>query len=593
MAVNGKLRKTDYESWSKPELIREIKKLEKRKRYGIVWDEERTKEIFEEEVQQKLPVLTEVKSNKIQTNQNQSFNVLIEGDNYHALSVLNYTHKGKIDVIYIDPPYNTGNDDSFRYNDKIIDREDSYRHSKWLSYMSKRLKLAKNILKNTGIVFVSVDDNEVAQLKLLCDEIFGEDNFIAKIIVVSNRKGRHYLQIAISHEYILCYSKKPDPSLNKVAKDVSSLKYEDEKGKFDLWELRNRNPKFNRENRPNLFYPIYIDQSLKDNYDNCSVSLKKSKSYNIEIFPKNTEGVDGCWRWSKKKFLENITPDDPKSSDVVARQRRDGGWNIYQKARSDTTRPSSIWDEKEMTTENGTVQLREIFGKAVFEHPKPVELVKKCITLATTKDSIILDFFAGSGTTGHAVLELNNEDDGNRKFILCTNNENQICTDVCYPRVKKVIDGYKNSTGEKITGLGGNLKYFKTEFVSWEPTDRNKRDLVQKSTELLCLKEDCFDLVQEGKQFKIFKNHEDRYLGIIYYFDGIEAFKKEIAKLDKKINTYVFSLSDIIDEEEFQEVSELVNLKPIPASILNVYRRIFAYVQTKKLSREVQSRTDG
>ena len=452
--------------------------------------------------------------------------------------------------------------------------------------------MAKNVLKNTGIIFISVDDNEVAQLKLLCDEIFGEDNFIAKIIVISNRKGRHYLQIAVTHEYILCYSKKPEPTLNKIAKDISNLKYEDKKSKFDLWELRNRNPKFNRENRPNLFYPVYANLSLRDDFGNCAVSLKKIKSYNIEIFPKNTEGIDGCWRWSKKKFLENMIHDNPNSSDVIAKQRRDGGWNVYQKSRSDTTRPNSVWDEKEMTTENGTIQLRNIFGKAVFEHPKPVELVKKCIMLATNKDSIVLDFFAGSGTTAHAVLESNKEDDGKRKFIVCTNNENNICTEVCYTRIKKVVNGYTNLKKEKVEGLEGNLKYFKTEFVSWEPIDKNKRELVEKSTEMLCLKEDCFELIKEGEQFRIFKNHEDRYLGIIYYYDGIEPFKKEAVKLNKKINTYVFSLSDIIDEDEFQEVDQLVNLKPIPSAILNVYRKIFAYVQTKKLPRKIQSRTD-
>ena len=223
-----------------------------------------------------------------------------------------------------------------------------------------------------------------------------------------------------------------------------------------------------------------------------------------------------------------------------------------------------------------------------FDTPKPIKLIKRILEIASCQNSIILDFMAGSGTTGHAVLQLNKEDGGHRKFILCTNNENNICTDVCYPRLKKVIKGYKNSKGEKIEGLGGNLKYFKTSFVDSEPTDYNKKIMVEQSTEMLCLKEDCFELVREGKSFKIFKNSSDNYLGIILYYDGIDSFKKEILKLDKKINAYVFSLNDTVDEKDFVGIDHLVNIKPIPSAILNVYKRIFAYVQTKKLSRKAR-----
>ncbi len=563
MAVNGKTREIDYKKWSQSELIKEIQKLNKRKKYGLIWDEEKTKEIFEEEIQKKLPVLKDVTKNGIE-DKSKPNNILIEGDNYHTLSVLNYTHMEKIDVIYIDPPYNTGNE--FTFNDYKVEKEDSYKHSKWISYMNKRLTLSKRLLSDKGVIFISIDDNEQAQLKILCDEIFGKDNFIAQIIVVSNRKGRHYLEIAVMHEYVLCYSKKLDILLNKLPKNMEDKKHKDKKGKYELWELRNRNPKFNKGNRPNLFYPAYVNESITDEYKNCAVSLTKNDDYNIEIFPRNREGLDGCWRWSKKKFLENITPDDPISSELVAKKRRDQGWNLYQKSRSDSSHSKSVWDEKEMTTETGTIELRNIFNNSVFDHPKPVELIRKIIMLATTKNSIILDFMAGSGTTGQAVLQLNKEDGGNRKFILCTNNENNICTNVCYPRLKKVIKGYKNLKNEKIEGLGGNLKYFKTSFVDSEPTDQNKKIMVEQSTEMLCLKEDCFELIKKGKQFKIFKNHENKYLGIIYYYDGIEPFKKEVLKLDKKINTYVFSLTDEVNADEFEYVRSLVTLKPIPSA---------------------------
>ena len=218
-----------------------------------------------------------------------------------------------------------------------------------------------------------------------------------------------------------------------------------------------------------------------------------------------------------------------------------------------------------------------VLSRDSFLSPKPTGLIKRCVEIgAKDKDAIILDFFAGSGTTGHAVLDLNKEDKGNREFILCTNNENNICTEVCYPRVKKVIQSLvKESNGKLIKNMPGNLKYFKTDFVDAEPTDRNKRRLVNKSTEMLCLKEECFDELKKGHEFKIFKNSQEKYLGIIYDDEGIDEFKKEAKKLKKKFIVYVFSLDDSAREEEFEDVTNLVELRPIPAVILNVYKRIF------------------
>ncbi len=572
------MAKKDYSIWSKQDLIDELKKVEKRKKYGIVWEDK------PEQVallcREKLPVLTEDKDKEIETDKEKPVNILIEGDNYHALSVLNYTHKGKVDVIYIDPPYNTGNE-GFVYNDNRVDMNDSYRHSKWLSFIEKRLKLSKNLLSSNGIIFISIDDNEVAQLKLLCDEVFGEVNFIALIIVQTNKGGRDYLEIAKTHEYLLCYGKSTDIKLNELPKDISALKLEDETGKFEIRELRNRNPKFTKENRPNLYYPIYVNPLLTDNYGHCAVSLTKSKSYPIEVFPKNSEGKDSCWRWGKKLVSQNIIEDNAQESQVVAKQKRDNGWNIYEKCRKSTTKAKSIWDDSEVRTERGTIVLRNILGKSLFDHPKPVELIDKVLRLSSKEDSIILDFFAGSGTTAQAVLELNNQDEGNRKFILCTNNESnngtgyKILSDICYPRIEKVINGYKDLKNQKIEGTKGNLKYFKTDFVDAQPTDRNKRKLVDKSTEMLCLKEDCFDEVMKGHEFKIFTNSQNKNLGIIYDDEGIEPFKKEAKKLKKKFIVYVFSLDESAREEEFEDVADLVELKPIPAVILNVYKRIF------------------
>jgi len=567
------MRQDDFSDWSKEDLVKEIKKLKKRKKFGLVWDEEKTKEKFDKDSVNKLPILKEIKSKEIQTDKDSSSNILIEGDNYDALSVLNYTHKGQIDVIYIDPPYNTGN--QFQFNDDIVDASDPYRHSKWLTFMFKRLLLAKQLLKKNGTIFISIDDNEQPRIRMLCEEIFGEKNFISQIIVQTNKGGRDYLEIANTHEYLLCFGRSEDVKLHKLPKDISSLRYNDSLGIYDIRELRNRNPKFNKENRPNLFYSIFVNPKIKDEYNHCAISLKKTNEYNIEVLPRNKEGKDGCWRWGKKKLLENIILNIPKKSEVIAKKRRDGGWNIYEKDRNETSRAKSIWDETDIRSERGTIVLRQILKKPLFDFPKPVELIIKCLKLSTEKNSIILDFFAGSGTTGHAVLELNKEDKGNRQFILCTNNEGNICTNVCYPRIQKIIDGYTNIKNEKIKGLNANLKYFKTDFVEGESTDKNKKKLVDQCTEMLCLKEDCFDELKQTKNYSIFKNHEEKYFGIVYDDDGIEPLKKQIKSTGKKFNVYVFSLDDSAREEEFEDVKGMVDLKPIPEVILNVYRRIF------------------
>lgn len=235
--------------------------------------------------------------------------------------------------------------------------------------------------------------------------------------------------------------------------------------------------------------------------------------------------------------------------------------------------PTSIISNISQT--EGNRDLKNIFQKMVFDNPKPVRLMKYLIEVINNKNSLILDFFAGSGTTGHAALELNKKDGGNRQFILCTNNENNICEDVCYPRIKKVMEGYKNLKGEKVEGLGGNLKYFKTDFVDYdEPTDRNKIKLTKQATEMLCVKEGTFEKVIDNEGFKVFKNLS-HYTGIIWDQTAIAAFKKAIEDIKGKFSVYVFSLGDEPFDEEFKDVKQKVQLSPIPEAILRVYRRIF------------------
>ena len=235
----------------------------------------------------------------------------------------------------------------------------------------------------------------------------------------------------------------------------------------------------------------------------------------------------------------------------------------------------SIWEETEVRTEQGTIDLREIGMGNAFDHPKPVYLIKKILKLTTQKNSIVLDFMAGSGTTGQAVLELNKEDGGDRQFILCTNNENNICGGVCYPRIEKIIKGYKSPKNKKVEGLGGNLKYLKTDFVGAQPTDKNKRQLVNNSAELICMREDIFELiVEEDLNFKIYVKG-NKYLGIVFNEEAIEDFKKHANKLKGQFVIYCFSYTGVSSEKEFEDIKNKHNIKPIPEVILKVYREIF------------------
>ena len=527
------------------EIERLKKELKTKKKYGLVWESK--KEEVVEMCKEKLPVLKEVKEKEIITDKDKPVNLLIEGDNYHALSVLNYTHAGKVDVIYIDPPYNTGNKD-FIFNDHYVDREDAYRHSKWLSFMEKRLKLAKNLLKDDGVIFISIDDNEVAQLKLLMDQpdLFGETNNIG--IFVWRKKvgaGADSKLLFTQHEYILFYGR----NKNKLDNFYEPLTEK------QLKEYKNP------DNDPRgLWAPTDLTAPSSDTDD--------TRLYEI-ISP---TGKKWLRRWSyTKENMQKLIKDNlvwfGKDGNSMPKRKR------FLSEKKGLV-PRSWIDF--VLTQDGKRDFENIFGQnnRLFEYPKPVGLIKHFIRITTTKNSLILDFMAGSGTTGQAVLELNKEDGGNRQFILCTNNENNICTDVCYPRIKKVIEGYKNLKGEQVEGLGGNLKYFRTDFVDAEPSDKNKIKLTHQATEMLCIKEGTFEKVIDNERFKIFKN-SSHYTGIIWDQTAIPEFKKAIKDIKAKFSVYVFSLGDETFDEEFEDVRQKVKLSPIPEAILRVYRGIF------------------
>lgn len=567
------MAKKDYTNWDRKELIKEIDQLRKRKKYGLVWEDK--PENVVEQCKTELPVLEEVKSKEIITDTDKPVNLLIEGDNYHALSVLNYTHKGKIDVIYIDPPYNTGNKD-FVYNDQYVDKEDTYRHSKWLSFMEKRLKLAKNLLTKEGIIFISINDIEQAQIKMLCNEIFDEKNFLANLIWQNKEGGgsSDSKYFRVKHEYILTYAKNKDNCLI-VGDEISNLdrykqsdKHVKTRGPFYLQKLGMGTIQYSES----LDYPITTPDNTK-------------------VFPKdNNNGKKACWRWSKKKLTWGLENDF-----IVLKKDKNNVWQVYTKQYLNCDNEGNLIDRSQrpfgvidkFSSTQGTKELKEI-DITTFSYPKPKDLIAYLISKHPSNSGIVLDFMAGSGTTGHAVMQLNSDDNGKRKFILCTNNELNgeggalaeknndtnlekygICHRATYPRLEKVIKG----NGE-IKGYGGNLKYFKTFFVPADPTDKNKIALTEKTIEMLCIKEDTFEKVKSTKQYKIFRNKK-RYTGIIFDHQAIDDFKKEIAKTDGKFSLYIFSLGDDTFDEEFEDMKKKVKLSPIPEAILRVYRRIF------------------
>lgn len=398
-------------------------------------------------------------------------NLIIQGDNLKALKALLPTYAGKVKCIYIDVPYNTGNE-NWVYNDnvnspmiqewlgKAVDIEDLTRHDKWLCMMMPRLKLLRELLSEDGVIFISCDDNELANLRVLLNEIFGETNFYSQVIVRANSRGQTYNQIAKTHEYLIVYTKNPETELFELEKDSESndLNLNDEIGAFNTRELRNRNPKFGKHNRPNLFYPIYINPKSEDKDGFCLVSLTESKEFTEMVEPFNSQMKESCWRWGKDKVTKNVSS-KTTTSNLVAKKKNDGSYGIYEKYRKTTFKPKSIWDDNSFLNETGTIELRELGLENQFDFPKPKSLVKQCIALATSEGDIVLDSFAGSGTTAQAVLELNEESGIERNFILVEmeNYANELTAE----RIRRVIKGVKTAKSELLKkGTGGSFSYF-------------------------------------------------------------------------------------------------------------------------------------
>lgn len=582
-----------------------IKLLRSQKKYGLVWEDK--PEDAEQRMVNEQPVLVEVPERAILSDDAEAPNhILIEGDNLEALTALSYTHAGKIDVIYIDPPYNTGNKD-FVYNDSFVDKENGYRHSMWLSFMNKRLKIAKNLLADKGVIFISIDDNEQAPLKLLCDEIFGERNFVAKFDWRKKTGANDAKDIAVITESILLYSNSKVLAVEREiwnrdegSRNMKRFKFSDEfvetRGKYYL-----------------------------DTLDRGGLQYSDSMNYGIEapdggmIYPNGrSEFVnDGwIWKWGKdkvkwgleNKFLEFVKSKKSSGSKYTIKykvyENVDNEGNIRKKVGRAFT--NFIL---EPINQQGNSELMALFGEVPFSNPKPLGLLQYLLNTIVIKDVTILDFFAGSGTTLHATMQLNAEDGGHRRCILATNNENGICENVTYERNRRVILGYTTPKGEKVPGLTrNNLRYYKTKFVPRDKGPKNLHNLMALSTDMLCIHNDTY--IEKPFAGKNINNKIARYFEsndgtkrmlVIYRAEAIQAlvelmkqeFKNAESKENGKLMVYVFSPNGYAYDDEFEDVADYISLCAMPDAVQNAYRRVLPKKRQAQLLEDVAEETDS
>lgn len=557
---NNSPQKKKLEDHSHEELIDLVKKLKRRKKYGLMFEAKPEKVV--EQCKNELPVLIQHTEKIIETENSKNTNIIIQGDNYHALSVLNYTHSGKIDLIYIDPPYNTGNKD-FMYNDKYVEKDDSFKHSEWLSFMNKRLGLSRRLLTNKGAIFISIDDNEYAQLKLLCDSIFGEENFINTVCV----KMSHLSGVKMSHidkklpklkEYLLIYAKnKNSLELSPVYEDADILKsldryksfiVKDEKKPDDIskWKVVPL-----KKAMTDLGFDSSDDDQIGDFYMKYSNQIFRTARNKSELFlslPNDSvfrkiETSTGLKKIAYKR--EEVVFVSSKMSDSDSKLKQPLG---------------DIW------LDIGINNLHNEGGIDFKNGKKPLKLIERIIGMIPNKNALVLDFFAGSGTTGEATLSLNELDGGDRQFILVTNNENKIAEQITYKRIK-------NTIADKIKP--SNLRYFETSFViKNEVSDDTRRELVRRSTEMICVRENTFTKKYDNKNYKIYSNGKVS-TGVIFDLESIDEFKEKIDKLKLPARLYIFSLTNDTYESDFADLDVRHKLCAIPESILEVYRKLF------------------
>lgn len=554
--------------------------LKEKKTYGLVW-ENSTEDAFEQ-LKTQLPILREVKDRQIVNDTETKHypnHILIEGENLQALVALTYTHAGMIDVIYIDPPYNTGNKD-FVYNDSFIGEDDAYRHSKWLSFMEKRLQIAKTLLSERSVIFISIDDNEQANLKLLCDEVFGADKFVATI-PWRKRTAKSDVPHGLSQDYewIICYAN--DLFLAGVEKETRKY-YETPDFPDRPWRVHDMTTQRSSIERPNCYFTI-INPKTGDKYPASPNRVWANNEETFQEYYRNDRIVfpgDYDFLRISKPVLRYWKADDEKKAG-----------DLFGFTSVSTNLPNEVG-----MTQDGTKDIDAVFGSKVFGFPKPLSLIKHLLKIATprAKDIIILDFFAGSGTTLHATMQLNAEDGGHRQCILVTNNENNICEEVTYERNKRVIEGYTKPNGEFVEGLkDNNLRYYKIDFKERKQSHQSNRELFHEMKDLLCIKEDIYQeqhqfgsLPLKGKERMIrYFAENGREMLMVYDTRVIPFIVKEIEKMSEKeqpLKIYIFADGAYPYTDDFATVIDKVSLVPMPYAYYRGIKDSLPAVEPKK-----------
>lgn len=447
-------------------------------------------------------------------------NLLIKGNNLLALHTLKKRKDiyGQVKLIYIDPPYNTGND-SFNYNDK-------FKHSTWLCFMKNRLEIAKEFLREDGVIFVQCDDNEQAYLKVLMDEIFGRENFVACSSIVVNRGGRDYGGIAKTHEYLLTYGKTPFIELYQIEDKDKQFQFKDKNGGFNLMELRNRNIRFNKENRPNLYYPFYINPNNADENGLLEISLESKNNF-IELYPLESQGVNTVWRWGKEKAQKFL------NIEIKGKKKQDGGFMIVQKNRLSLKRQRSVWDDKEFVNERGTEHIKQMLGKDSFSYPKSEFLLQRIIEISTQENDLVMDFFAGSGTTLAVTHKMK------RRFIGIE--QMDYVKSITKERLKKVVEGEQGGISKAVNFVGGG------EFVYVElmPLNAVFKERIQVSKD-------------ESELERIYKDLQEKAF-VDYRVDIKETLKDkefEALNLDEKKRILLSVLDSNMDYVPLSEIED-------------------------------------
>lgn len=458
-------------------------------------------------------------------------NLIIKGNNLIALHSLKKRFAGKVKLIYIDPPYNTGSD-SFKYNDK-------YKHSTWLTFMKNRLTVARDLLQYEGVIFVQCDDNEQAYLKVLMDEIFGQDNFISTIVDVVKPEGRRYGYIAKAHEYIIVYSKNPSMvKMFEMTDEHKKLPYSDEKGDFEIVGLRNRNNRaFNSSNRPNLRYPFYVNlkEVTDDGFMNLSLELQEGFE---EVYPRTINDIQSVWRWGKEKAANEL-------HNLIAKKNQNNEIVIYQKKRTLTTMPTSFWHDKSLISQKGTQQMELLFNSPVFSFPKPEALLKRIIEISTEPGDLVLDFFMGSATTQAVAHKMN------RQYIGI--DQMDYIETIAVERLKKVIDGEQGGISKDINWQGGgsfvycelknDAQEFKNAIIDATSTDQllalfeqaKKSSFLSYRVDPKKLRKQDFEKLSLAEQKQILSEIIDNNNLYVNYSD-IDDEDYQVSEQDKKLN---------------------------------------------------------